>query len=229
MSRDLVVGFLFGVLVTVIASTFATRGDAEATEAARDSLMIARAETRMAEAQVTLDSLKVERLTAERDSLSVEWGRERARIESARLTARREVEDLRGRILAIATPEVAVLVDSLETAHEAVLRACACQLASVMEERDTYASENVALRGLVAAERAARNAALAEIARHEALEDALQRQIRASLWASVPGEVLKTAAAVGAGIACAEATRERGDGVLLACAGGVVLTITIAR
>lgn len=199
MTRELVVGFLFGVLVTAWASTFATRGDAEATEAARDSLMIARAETRMAEAQVTLDSLQVERLTAERDSLSVEWGRERARIESDRLTARREVEELRGRILRVATPEVRVLVDSLEAAHDAETRALARQIESVTEERDAVLRENVALRGLVAAERAARNAAVTEIARHEALEDAYRRQLRPSLLSRSTGALkwLAIGAAVG--------------------------------
>ena len=225
--------FLAGLLVGVLGS------------AAGASYLLAKAERDTAPAEARVEQLEEARVAAvaRADSERVareasdrqlaaereRWAREREGLRAVGSQAAAEASELRERIRAIAPPDVDSLVSDYAAERDA-------ELAAERELRISAEEEATAGWDTAAAERRLRlrlddalEAALREIEAREILEGALRRQLRPSLWSRVPREVAWTAAAVGAGVVCSEAFRDRGDVALLACGGGAALTIAIAR
>lgn len=227
--RAFLAGVATGVLATAAAASYLL-AKAERDTAPAEARVELLEEARVA-AVARADSERVAREASDRQ-LAAErerWARERAELRAVGRQAAAEASELREGIRAIAPPDIDSLVSAYAAERDAELAAERGLRLSAEEEAATGWDAAGAERRLRIQVDEALAAALREIEARELLEEALRRQLRPTFWSRIPGEVAWTAAAVGAGVVCSEAFRDRGDVALLACGSGAALTIAIAR
>jgi hypothetical protein len=194
-----------------------------------DSVIVERTQRIAAVAEVESERQAREAVTMELQVSTARWDEERRTLTASTRAAAAEAEGLRTRLSALATPDMQPLLDSLYAAHESEVGTLHDRLRTERDENDALWTERRALLLFAERQDAALAAALSEIRAHEALAAGLRRQLRPTFWGRAVGSTIWTAAAVGAGWACSEMTRGRGDLALLGCAGGAALAIVVAR
>jgi hypothetical protein len=227
--RSYLAGVATGVAFCLVVVT-AWGGFTDARNAIlEDSVIVERTQRIAAVAEVERERQAREAVTMELQVSTARWDEERRTLTARTRAAAAEAEGLRSRLSALATPDMQPLLDSLYVAHEAEVGTLHARLRVERDENAVLWTERRALLLFAERQDTALAAALAEIRAHEALTAGLRRQLRPTFWSRAVGSTIWTAAAVGAGWACSEMTRDRGDLALLGCAGGAAVAIVVVR